>query len=109
VAKKYKLEILAPARSEMHEIARLHLELVGSASARKITDKIKRSLGNLMSHPHMGTLFQDAELKREGYRKIICGNYLCVYRLIGDTVFVYHIIDGRTNYQRLLAKLPDVD
>ena len=47
MAKKYNLEILTPARSEMHEIARLHLELVGPASARKITDKLKRSLGNL--------------------------------------------------------------
>jgi len=107
VAKRYKLEILAPARSEMHEIARLHLELVGPASARKITDKIKHSLGNLTTHPHMGTTFSDSELKREGYRKLICGYYLCVYRLIGETVFVYHIIDGRTNYQRLLSKLQD--
>ena len=105
MAKRYKLEILAPARSEMHEIARLHLELVGPTSARKITDKIKRSLGNLATHPHMGANFQDPELKREGYRKLISGNYLCVYRLIGGTVFVYHIIDGRTNYQRLLSNL----
>ena len=105
--KKYNLEILAPARSEMHEIARLHLELVGPASARKITDKIKRSLENLTTHPHMGTLFPDSALRREGYRKLIIGNYICVYRLIGDTVFVYHIKDGRTNYQRLLSNLSE--
>jgi len=107
VAKKFKLELLAPARSEMHEIARLHLELVGPASARKITDKIKHSLGNLTTHPHMGATIQDSELKREGYRKLICGHYLCVYRLVGETVFVYHIVDGRTNYQRLLSNLRD--
>jgi len=107
VVKKYKLEILAPARSEMHEIARLHLELVGPVSARMITDKIKHSLENLTTHPHMGATFPDSELKREGYRKLICGNYLYVYRLIGETVFVYHIIDGRTNYQRLLSNLQD--
>ena len=107
MAKRFKLEILAPARSQMHEIARLHLELVEPASARKITDKIKHSLGNLTTHPHMGATFPDSELKREGYRKLICGQYLCVYRLIGETVFVYHIVDGRTNYQRLLSNLQD--
>jgi len=106
VAKKYNLELLAPARSELHEIARLHLELVGPASARKIIDKIKHSLGNLSTHPHMGATFPDSDLKREGYRKLICGYYVCVYRLIGETVFVYHIIDGRTNYQRLFSNLP---
>jgi len=79
----------------MHEIARLHRELVGSASARKITDKIKHSLENLTTHPHMGATFPDPELKREGYRKLICGYYICVYRLIGETVFVYHIIVSR--------------
>jgi len=107
VAKKFKVEVLAPARSELHEIARLHLELVGPASARKITDKIKRSLANLTTHPHMGATFPDSGLKREGYRKLVCGYYICVYRLIGETVYVYHIIDGRTNYKRLLSNLPD--
>ena len=107
MAKKFKVEILAPARSELHEIARLHLELAGQASARKTTDKIKHSLVNLTTHPHMGATFPDSGLMREGYRKLICGYYICVYRLIGETVFVYHIIDGRTNYQRLLSNLPD--
>ena len=107
MAKIFRLEILAPARSEIHEIARLHLELSGPASARKITDKIKRSLENLTTHPHMGAAFPDSVLKREGYRKLICGYYLCVYRLIGETVFVYHIIDGRTNYKMLLSNLND--
>jgi len=107
MAKRYKLEILAPARSEIHEIARLHLELAGPASARKITDKIKHSLGNLATHPHMGASFSDSGLKRDGYRKLICGNYICIYRLIGEIVFVYHIIDGRTNYQSMLSCLTE--
>ena len=108
MAKKYNLEILAPARSEIHEVARLHMELVGPQSARNITDKIKSSLDRLTSNPHMGVQFTDATLKREGYRRLICGNYLCIYRLIGDTVFIYHVIDGRTNYQRILSDLPGV-
>ena len=108
MAKKYSIEILAPARLEIHEIARLHMELVGPQSARRITDKIKSSLSRLTTHPYMGVLFTDATLKREGYRRLICGNYLCVYRLIGDTVFIYHVVDGRTNYQRILSDLPDI-
>ena len=38
MAKTYELVILAPARSELHEIARLHMVLVGPVSARNIVD-----------------------------------------------------------------------
>ena len=108
MAKKYNLEILAPARLEIHEIARLHMEFVGPESARRITDNIEKSLSILVSHPFVGTMFSDSLLKREGYRRLICGNYLCIYRVIGDTVFIYHVVDGRTNYKLILSNLLDI-
>lgn len=101
--KTYSLEILAPARAELLEIARLHMALVGPQSARKITEDIREALNLLRYQPYMGTVFQDKELSRDGYRKLICGNYLCVYRPIADTVYVYHIVDGRTDYPKLLS------
>jgi plasmid stabilization system protein ParE len=104
--KKHKLEILTSARGEILEIARLHLELVGPASARKITAKIRKSIENLRTHPFMGMALEDKALRQAGYRKLICGNYLCFYRLIGETVFIYHIVDGRTEYKRLFRSLP---
>ena len=45
--KQYKLELLAPAQRELDGIASLHIELVGPASARKITERIYSSLENL--------------------------------------------------------------
>ena len=104
--KKYRLEILAPVRGEILEIARLHMELVGPNSARRITDKIKNSLERLQTYPLMGMALDEKDLRQMGYRKLICGNYLCFYRLVGETVFVYHIADGRTEYKHLYANLP---
>jgi plasmid stabilization system protein ParE len=104
--KKYKLEILPPARDEILEIARLHLELVGPESARKITARIRESLEHLRTQPLMGMAPEDKSLRQMGYRKLICGHYLCFYRLIGETVFVYHIADGRTEYKQLFRSLP---
>ena len=103
--KKYELEILDPARYEILEIAKVHLELVGPASARRVTAQIKKSLENLRTHPHMGKALEDKELHRLGYRKLICGNYLCFYRVIGEAVFVYHVADGRTDYPKMLDQL----
>ena len=106
---KYKLELLTPAQRELEEIALVHMKLVGVESARKITDRIYGALDHLQSHPNMGVACMDKMLRSEGYRMLICGHYMCIYRLLGETVFVYHIVDSRANYTRLLADLPMQD
>lgn len=105
MGKAYELELLEPAQRELEEIARVHLTLVGPVSARNITDRIYDALENLKIFPDMGILCKDRQLAAAGYRILICGNYLCFYRLIGTFVFVYHIVDGRTNYPVLLTDL----
>lgn len=82
------------------------MELVGVESARQITDRIYGALEHLRTHPNMGVSCKDKMLRLEGYRMIICGHYLCVYRVLGETIYVYHIIDGRTNYTRIIEDLP---
>ena len=94
-----KIEILESAQRELEAIAELHMNLVGPNSARKITDRILDSL------PLSGSLPRDAELLKSGYRYVIAGQYLCVYRLIVDTVFVYHIVHGASNYPVLFKRL----
>jgi plasmid stabilization system protein ParE len=104
---KYKLELLMPAQCEMDEIALRHLKLVGQNSARNILKHIYSSLEALLTHPQLGIAVDNKFLRQQGYRKLICGNYLCFYRLIGDTIFVYHVLDGRSDYPRLLSDLPE--
>ena len=105
----YKLELLAPAQRELEEIARVHLELVGPVSARKITDRIYAALEKLKAHPSLGMSCRDKQLASAGYRMLICGNYLCFYRQIGTVVFVCHIVDGRADYPKLLSDLERVE
>lgn len=102
---KYNLHILAPAQYELEEIALVHLRLVASDSARKITNRIYDALTLLQINPHMGVSCGDRLLKIQDYRMLICGNYLCIYRLISNKVFVYHIVDGRADYPKLLNDL----
>lgn len=103
--REYNIEILAPAWRELEEIADMHLSLVGAKSAEKITSKILDTIDNLKTSPFIGQVIEDKMLFNDGYRRIICGKYLCFYKVIGETVFVYHIIDGRRNYPKLLAEL----
>ena len=58
-----KLVILEPAQRELEEIARLHLNLVGPNSARKITDLILDTLSRLEMFPLSGHIPQDKELR----------------------------------------------
>lgn len=98
---EYKLETLAPAWSELEKIADYHLLMVGPVSAKNITDQILLSIERLKKYPLSGTAVFDDELNALGYRAVIGGKYVCVYRLIGDTVFVYHIVHGSRDYPRL--------
>jgi toxin ParE1/3/4 len=98
---EYKLKILVPAMNELLQIADNHLMLVGPVSAKKITDLIFDSLEKLKQFPLSGAPIWDDELATKGYRVVVCKKYIAVYRLIKDTVYVYHIVHGATDYPKL--------
>ena len=102
---KCKLELLTPAQRELEEIARVYLELAGADSARKITGQILDSLERLKTYPLSGSLPRDRMLREAGYRLVISGKYLAVYRLVGNSVFVYHIAHGASDYPTLIKDI----
>ena len=100
----YKLTLLTPAQRELEEIARVYLELAGADSARRITDQILDSLERLKTFPLSGSLPRDRWLKETGFRLVICGKFIAAYRLIGSTVYVYHIAHGASDYPKLMKE-----
>jgi plasmid stabilization system protein ParE len=100
-----KLVILEPAQQELEEIAQLHLNLVGPNSARQITDLILDTFSQLEIFPLSGPIPQDKELRNNGYRYVIAGKYIGVYRVLSETVFIYHIAHGASNYPALFKQL----
>lgn len=99
------LVILEPAQRELEEIALLHMNLVGSKSARYITELIWNTLSRLEIFPLSGHIPQDKELRNGGYRYVVAGKYICVYRLVVETIYVYHIAHGASNYPALFKSL----
>ena len=51
---------------------------------------------------HRFSPIRDEQLRAGGYRYIMAGKYLAIYRLLCDTVVVYHIAYGATDYPKLL-------
>jgi len=97
-----KIEILAPALKELDEIAEYHLLMVGQISAKKITDRILNALERLEEFPLSCPYVPDTELISQDYRMLVCDKYVCIYRLLGDTAYVYHIAHGATEYGKLI-------
>lgn len=98
----YNVEILKPAWEDIERIADIHLSLVGPQSAKKVTDGILDSIDSLKMFPFGYRTVPDIELAESGYRMVIYKRYVSVYRVIDNTVYVYHVFDSRTNYPQLL-------
>lgn len=105
MGRTYRLDILPPAQAELEEIARIHLALSGPKSARDITDKIYATMDQLTLFPLSGPTVRDEQLGAAGYRYILAGKYLIFYRPFGDSVVIYHIAHGATDYPKLLKTM----
>ena len=100
---KAELLYLTPATHDMEEIVKYHLTRAGAPSARKIYERMKKEIGKLADFPLMGQTHPDPLLASEGYRKLVLTDtYVAIYKLIGNTVYIYHVVNGRTDYPRLL-------
>ena len=101
--KTYKVEILPSAWEDLKSIEDYYLLQFSVESAMKVTEQILDSLERLESFPEFGSLTPDKWLNRKGYRMVISGRYVSIYRVIGETVYVYHIADTQTEYTKLFT------
>ena len=99
---EYKVEILNPAAKDIERIAEYHLRMVGSESAEKITDKLLDTILILQDQPFSRMRHPDDVLSKQNYRKTICEDYICVYKVIEKVVFVYRVVHSSMDYPRLL-------
>lgn len=100
---KSKLVYLPPAQHDFEEIVKYHITEAGTPYARKIYSTMKTAINRLRDFPLMGQTHPDPILAANGYRKLVLTkNYVAVYKVIGDTVYIYAIVNGATDYPRLL-------
>ncbi len=101
---KLELIYLAPAAEDFEEIVKYHLLQVGVPSARKIAATMEASILRLRDYPLMGQTHPDRLLSQQGYRKLVLTQtYVAIYKVIGNTVYIYRIVNGKTNYPSLLT------
>lgn len=103
MAMKYKLTYLVSAEADILEIVRFYAEHVGPASARKIYHEFREQISRLQEFPLLGPFHPDPELAAQGYRKLVLTRtYVAVYKLIDGVVTIYRVVNGKTDYPKLL-------
>jgi len=97
-----KLIYLAPAREDILDIARCYLEKVDVNAARNITEEIERNIDRLAKFPLFGQTHPDLVLAESGYRKLIVTTiYVCIYKVFNEGLYIYRVINGKTDYPKL--------
>jgi toxin ParE1/3/4 len=75
------------------------------ANAARVLDRIENTLQSLYTFPERGS--HPKELLALGireYRQTFFKPYRLIYRIVGQRVYVYLIVDGRRDMQALLAR-----
>lgn len=93
-----KIEWLSEARNELRELLYYYRTNVGNSYAQKVANKILRAIERLADFPEMGVLKYDTLLGKYGFRALFIGQYVCIYKIENNTVFIYHLADARKNY-----------
>ena len=93
-----KVEWLYEAQCEFRDFLTYYQTQVGGKYARKFADQILDAVGKLESFPELGVLRKDTLMGKYGFRALFINQYVCVYKIEGELVLIYHLADARKNY-----------
>ena len=86
----YELRIAPSAERDLDEILTyILLELGNLEAASKLVDEIDERYGKLEENPYLFEECRDSRLKLLGYRRIVVGGYLLIYRIDQASGIVY--------------------
>ena len=97
----YNVEILPSAWEDLKSIEDYYAIQFDVDTAIKVSDSILDAIERLESFPDSGSMTPDPWLNNQGYCMIICKKHVAIYRKISETIFIYHIADTQTQYNRL--------
>ena len=70
-----------------------------------VLERIERAFQGLAEHPHRGSRPRELlDMGTREYREVFFKPYRIIYRVVGDTVYILVIADGRRGMQTLLQR-----
>lgn len=100
---KYRVELLDPAWQDLDQISNYYSAMQGTLSAQLMTEKILDEIEMQALFPYSAPLHPDPELAAAEYRKLVLTRtYVAIYKVVDRTVYIYRIVNGRTDYPKLM-------
>ncbi len=93
-----KIEWLFESQNEYRDFLTYCKTNVASKYARAFAEKILSSVAQLEPLPEICILRQDTLMGKYGYRALFIDQYVCIYKIEADTVYICHLADARKNY-----------
>lgn len=98
-----RLRYTPQARTDLREIqAYLTGELANPQAAARTAKQLLQSCQRLKLYPQLGPALTEKIGRETNLRYLVSGNYLIFYRAEAPYVSVLRILDGRTDYLRVL-------
>lgn len=100
---KCEVRISPFAWEDLKKIEDYYTLTFNAETALKVTNHILDALERLEDFPDSGSYTPDPWLNENGYRMVIAGKHIAIYRQIGASLWVYHIADTRSDYTKLFG------
>lgn len=97
--------LTADAERDLEELFDCIAEHDDPAKAGRVLDRIEQAGESLATFPERGSHPRELlSLGIRDYRQTFLKPYRVIYRVVGQRVYVYLIVDGRRGMQTLLAR-----
>ncbi len=101
----FRVQLTDDAARDLEEICDYIDRHDSPARADYVLDRIEEALQGLSAHPQRGRFLSELlDIGIREYREVFFKPYRIIYRVIGETVSVLVIADGRRDMQSLLQR-----
>ena len=99
--RKRTVRLLGLAERDLADIYE-YVAAENPVTADRLLARIEKDLNALSAHPLLGRIPRDPDIAGLGYRYLVVGNYLALYRLEPSAILVYRILHGARDYSDIL-------
>jgi toxin ParE1/3/4 len=103
--KRFEVSLTENAARDLEEIFDYIAEYDDLSKAGQVLDRLEEAVESLARFPERGSHPKELlSLGIRDYRQTFFKPYRVIYRIVGQRVYVYLIVDGRRDMQTLLAR-----
>jgi toxin ParE1/3/4 len=103
MAKKFELRYSPLFYDDVDRITDyIVLELKNPSAAKRLIDDVEAAIKKRLISPTQAAMYKSVVEREHPYRRIIVGNYLIFYVVIGNTMVVRRMLYGRRDLDKIL-------